>query len=117
MGCCWEPQWAWDLRLSKVQVMRLRLFWQVMVMLEPRLPRQCSGACSLRSVMVSGVAFSVQFSFGRVDLVVSVFIIVPPGIPISVVTIILGVIGIIVLAWLYRRALHQRMYQLPPANL
>src|SRR6266487_5058012 len=44
-------------------------------------------------------------------LVISLFIIVPPGIPISVVTVVLGVIGIVVLASLYRGALHQRMYQ------
>ncbi len=50
-------------------------------------------------------------------LVISLFIVVPPGIPISVVTVVLGLIGIGVLAWLYRRALHQSMYQLPPASL
>ena len=49
-------------------------------------------------------------------LVVSLFIVIPPGIPISVVTIVLAVIGIIILSWLYRRALHQRMAQLPEAR-
>ncbi len=50
-------------------------------------------------------------------LVVSLFIVVPPGIPISVVTLVLSVIGMVVLAVLYRRALHQRMYQFPPTNI
>ncbi len=50
-------------------------------------------------------------------LYVSLFIIVPPGIPISVVTLVLSVIGIVLLAVFYRRALHQRVYQLPPTNI
>ena len=50
-------------------------------------------------------------------LVVSLFIILPPGIPISVATIVLGVIGVTVLTVMYRRALHQRMYQFPPTNI
>ncbi len=50
-------------------------------------------------------------------LVVSLVIVIPPGIPISVVTIVLGVIGVAVLAWMYRTSLHQRMSQAPPANI
>ncbi len=50
-------------------------------------------------------------------LVVSLYFVIPPGIPISVVTLVLSVIGIAVLAVLYRRAMHQRMYPSPPANI
>lgn len=50
-------------------------------------------------------------------LVVSLYLIIPPGIPISVVTIVLSVVGIVILAWLYRRALRQRLSQPPPANV
>lgn len=49
-------------------------------------------------------------------LVVSVYVIIPPGIPISLVSIIIGIIGVIVLTVLYRRALRQRMYQAPPVG-
>lgn len=49
-------------------------------------------------------------------LVLLLFIVVPPGIHISVATVILSIIGIVVLAVLYKRALNQRMYQPPPAN-
>lgn len=47
---------------------------------------------------------------------VSIYIIIPPGIPISIVTLILGIVGVVVLAVLYRRALHQRTYQAPFVN-
>jgi RsiW-degrading membrane proteinase PrsW (M82 family) len=50
-------------------------------------------------------------------LVIAWFIILPPGIPISVVTLVLSVIGVAVLAALYRRALQQRLYQFPPTNI
>jgi RsiW-degrading membrane proteinase PrsW (M82 family) len=50
-------------------------------------------------------------------LVLTLFIILPPGIPISVVTLVLSVIGVAVLAALYRRALQQRLYQFPPTNI
>jgi len=50
-------------------------------------------------------------------LVIAWFIILPLGIPISVVTIVLSVIGIAMLAVLYRRTLHQRLYQFPPTNI
>ncbi|HLZ59535.1 MAG TPA: PrsW family intramembrane metalloprotease [Ktedonosporobacter sp.] len=46
-------------------------------------------------------------------LVVSLAIVVPPGFPISVVTIILSIIGIIVLSTIYRNARQERMYQAP----
>ncbi len=43
--------------------------------------------------------------------------VIPPGIRIPVATIVLSVIGIIVLAVMYRRALRQRQYQSPPAQI
>jgi RsiW-degrading membrane proteinase PrsW (M82 family) len=44
-----------------------------------------------------------------------VYVVVPPGIPISVVTLALSAIGIIVLVALYRQA--QRRQMMPPASL
>lgn len=49
-------------------------------------------------------------------LVVTLVIVLPPGLPISVVTLVLSIIGIIVLAVLYRQALHQRLSQSPPTT-
>lgn len=46
----------------------------------------------------------------------TVYFIVPPGIPISVVTLTLSVIGIIVLSVLYRRAIVRQMQQLVSTN-
>lgn len=46
-------------------------------------------------------------------LVLFLTVVVPPGINIPVATIALSVIGIIVLAVMYRRALRQRLYQTP----
>ncbi|GAC1427036.1 MAG: hypothetical protein NVS4B1_25540 [Ktedonobacteraceae bacterium] len=46
-------------------------------------------------------------------LVLFLTVVVPPGINIPVVTIILSVIGIVVLAIMYRRALRQRLSQSP----
>lgn len=42
---------------------------------------------------------------------VALYIIVPPGFPVSIVTIVLAIIGIVILTVLYRRALHQRIQQ------
>jgi protease PrsW len=42
---------------------------------------------------------------------VALYIIIPPGFPISVVTIVLAIIGVVILTSLYRRALHQRIQQ------
>jgi protease PrsW len=50
-------------------------------------------------------------------LVVSLFIVIPPGIPISVVTLVLSVIGVVILAVLYRQAMRQQTYPSPPANI
>ncbi len=50
-------------------------------------------------------------------LVFSLTVIIPPGIPISVVTVTLSIIGIIVLAVMYRRALRQKFPQIPPAQI
>ena len=47
---------------------------------------------------------------------VGLYLIIPPGIPISIVTIILAIIGVVVLTILYRRALRQRLNQVLPAN-
>jgi len=44
-------------------------------------------------------------------LVLTLSIIIPPGIPVSVVTVILSIIGIVILAVLYRRALRRRIYE------
>jgi RsiW-degrading membrane proteinase PrsW (M82 family) len=44
-------------------------------------------------------------------LVISLAIIIPPGIPISVVSLVLAIIGIAVLTVMYRRALRRRIYQ------
>jgi RsiW-degrading membrane proteinase PrsW (M82 family) len=41
----------------------------------------------------------------------TVYVIVPPGIPISVTTLVLGLIGIVTLSVLYRRAMSQQMQQ------
>lgn len=41
----------------------------------------------------------------------SIYVIIPPGIPLSITTLILGVIGIVTLAVLYRRAMIQHMQQ------
>jgi hypothetical protein len=46
----------------------------------------------------------------------SVHLIIPPGIPISVVTVILSLIGIILLAVIYRLSLHPGIYS-PPTNI
>jgi len=43
----------------------------------------------------------------------TVYIIVPPGIPISVTSLLLGIIGIVILSVLYRRAVTRQMQQLP----
>ena len=45
----------------------------------------------------------------------SVYIIVPPGIPISVTSLILGIIGIVILSVMYRRAVTRQVQQLPSA--
>jgi RsiW-degrading membrane proteinase PrsW (M82 family) len=45
----------------------------------------------------------------------TVYIIVPPGIPISVTSLLLGIIGIVILSVLYRRAVTRQMQQLPSA--
>lgn len=42
---------------------------------------------------------------------IGLYVVVPPGFPISVVTIILAIIGIVILIVMYRRALHQRIQQ------
>jgi RsiW-degrading membrane proteinase PrsW (M82 family) len=44
-------------------------------------------------------------------LVISLAIIIPPGIPISIVSVVLAIIGIVVLTVMYRRALQRRIYQ------
>ena len=49
-------------------------------------------------------------------LVFSAYFVIPPGVPISVVTVILSLIGIILLAVIYRRSLHPRIYS-PPTNI
>ena len=41
----------------------------------------------------------------------TVYIIVPPGVPISLTTLTLGVIGIVTLSVLYRRSMSQQMQQ------
>ncbi|MBF6614312.1 MAG: PrsW family intramembrane metalloprotease [Chloroflexi bacterium] len=41
----------------------------------------------------------------------SIYVIIPPGIPLSITTLILGVIGIVTLSVLYRRAMIQHMQQ------
>lgn len=43
----------------------------------------------------------------------TVYIIVPPGFPISVTSLVLGIIGVVTLAVLYRRAMIRHMQQLP----
>jgi len=48
-------------------------------------------------------------------LVFFLFFVVPPGIHIPVATVIISLVGIIVLAVLYRRALHQKLRQPPPS--
>jgi RsiW-degrading membrane proteinase PrsW (M82 family) len=45
----------------------------------------------------------------------TLYLIVPPGIPISVATLTISVTGIVVLAVLYRQALHQELEQAVPA--
>jgi protease PrsW len=45
----------------------------------------------------------------------TVYFVVPPGIPISVTSLILGVIGIVILSVLYRRAMIRQMQQLTSA--
>src|SRR5947209_14971761 len=45
----------------------------------------------------------------------TLYVVVPPGIPISVTSLILGIIGIVILSVLYRRAMIQQMQQLPTA--
>lgn len=50
-------------------------------------------------------------------LVVSLVIVIPPGIPISVVSVILAIIGIVVLTAMYRRALRRRIYQAQSAPI
>ncbi|HCF85310.1 MAG TPA: PrsW family intramembrane metalloprotease [Ktedonobacter sp.] len=47
----------------------------------------------------------------------TIYLVVPLGIHISLVTLTLSVIGIVVLALLYRRARRQEIYQLPPPNI
>lgn len=42
---------------------------------------------------------------------VALYVIVPPGFPVSVVTIVLAIVGIVILTLFYRRALHQRIQQ------
>ena len=42
---------------------------------------------------------------------IGLFVVVPTGFPISVVTIVLAIIGIVILIVMYRRALHQRIQQ------
>ncbi len=46
-------------------------------------------------------------------LVFFLTVVIPPGINISVATIVLSIIGVVVLAVMYRRALHQRLSQAP----
>ena len=41
----------------------------------------------------------------------SIYVIIPPGIPLSITTLILGVIGIITLSVLYRQAMIQHLKQ------
>ena len=41
----------------------------------------------------------------------SIYVIIPPGIPLSITTLILGAIGLVTLAVLYRRAMIQHMQQ------
>lgn len=50
-------------------------------------------------------------------LVFSAYFVIPPGVPISVVTVILSIIGIALLAALYRLSLHPRVYTSPPTNI
>ncbi len=50
-------------------------------------------------------------SWDGLPLVISLAIIIPPGIPISVVSVVLAIIGIAVLTVMYRRALRRRIYQ------
>jgi len=47
---------------------------------------------------------------------VALYVIVPPGFPVSVVTIVLAIIGIVILTVFYRRALHQRIQQVQYAQ-
>lgn len=47
----------------------------------------------------------------------TLFFVIPPGIPISVTILLLGIIGMIVLAVLYRRAIRQKIYSGPPVNV
>jgi RsiW-degrading membrane proteinase PrsW (M82 family) len=49
--------------------------------------------------------------------VISLAIIIPPGIPVSVVTIILGLLGVVILTIMYRNALRQRTLQPPTPNI
>lgn len=61
----------------------------------------------------------VSFLHGLWDglpLVFTLYFIIPPGIPISVVTVILSLIGITLLAVIYRVSLHPRIYS-PPTNI
>lgn len=51
----------------------------------------------------------------------TVFFVIPPGIPVSVVTLILGIVGIVVLIIVYRGAIRQHMREItetsaPPAQ-
>jgi RsiW-degrading membrane proteinase PrsW (M82 family) len=45
----------------------------------------------------------------------TIFLVIPPGIPISLTNLILGIIGVIILAVLYRRAIFRQLQQ-PPAT-
>jgi protease PrsW len=49
-------------------------------------------------------------------LVFSAYFVIPPGIPISVVTVVLSLIGIILLAVIYRVSLHPSVYS-PPTQI
>ncbi len=47
----------------------------------------------------------------------TVYFVIPPGIPVSAVTLVLAVIGVVALAIVYRQAIRRQMQQLSTANL
>jgi protease PrsW len=47
----------------------------------------------------------------------TVYFVIPPGIPVSIVTLVLGVIGVITLAIIYRQAIRRQMQQISTASL
>lgn len=68
-------------------------------------------------VILTYLLVSVLHGFwDGLPVAVGLYIIVPPGFPVSVVTIILAIIGVVILTVLYRRALRQRIQQVEAAQ-